>query len=244
MSCTPFETLSAYVDDSLAELESAAVASHVQSCRSCRSHVDELRWLKNAVRASAPAAVASDEFKARLAATPTRSRSRRRNVRVGAVVSGVSLALAAVLVALPIVRDRRAMNELIGDHVGITLTREEAFDVTGGDARELERWFTGKIDFSLHIPQLPAARLVGARLCDIGGKHIPLASYELGVRRVSMFVERTNRGSRQTTCDEKVHGFTVCRRTIAGTEYLFVSDYPAGEAGSILTAALGPETRP
>jgi len=59
-----------------------------------------------------------------------------------------------------------------------------------------------------------------------------------------MFVERTGRTSPRTTCEEQVHGFTVCRRTVAGIEYLLVSDYPASEAGGILTAALGPETRP
>jgi anti-sigma factor RsiW len=136
------------------------------------------------------------------------------------------------------------MAELIGDHVGITVTREEAFDVTGGDAGTLERWFTGKIDFPLHIPQVAQAKLVGARLCDIAGRHIPLASYEVGTRRVSIFVERTDRSARPTVCDEQVHGYTVCRRTVEGIEYLLVSDYPAGEAGNLLTAALDPGNQP
>jgi len=244
MSCTPFETLSAFADAALPELESGTVASHVHSCPSCRTRLDELRWLKDAVRSSAPPALATEEFKARLVTTAARSRQRRRNVRLGALAGGLGVALAALLLVPPLVRDRRAMAELIGDHVGITVTREEAFDVSGGDPRSLERWFTGKIDFPLHIPQVPQARLVGARLCDIAGRHIPLASYELGTRRVSIFLERTGRPSRPMACDERVHGFTVCRQTVGGIEYLFVSDYPAREAGSILTAALGPESRP
>jgi anti-sigma factor RsiW len=198
--------------------------------------------LKDAVRSSAPAAVATSEFKARLAAAAARRRTRRR-VGLG-VIGGLAAALAVLLVALPIARDRRAMAELIGDHVGITVTREEAFDVTSADAGTLERWFTGKIDFPLHIPQVAKAKLVGARLCDIAGRHIPLASYELGTRRVSIFVERTGRSARSTACDEQVHGYTVCRRTVEGIEYLLVSDYPASEAGNILTAALAPDARP
>jgi hypothetical protein len=59
-----------------------------------------------------------------------------------------------------------------------------------------------------------------------------------------MFVERTGGGARPMVCDEQVHGYTVCRRTVEGIEYLFVSDYPASEAGSILTAALGTDARP
>ncbi len=244
MSCTPFETLSAYADAALTELESATVAGHVQSCQSCRTRLDELRWLKDVVRSSAPPAIASEEFRARLAETAARSGRRRRQVRLGALAGGLGIALAALLLVPPLVRERRAMAELIGDHVGITVTREEAFDIAGDDPRSLERWFTGKIDFSLHIPRVPQAKLVGARLCDIAGRHIPLASYELGTRRVSVFVERTGRAARPTVCDEQVHGYTVCRRTADGIEYLFVSDYPAREAGSILTAALGPAALP
>ena len=240
MSHAPFETLSAYVDGALPELEAAAIGSHVLSCPECRSGLEDLRRLKDVVRSSAGPAVATDEFKARLAAVATR---KRRGRRIGRAVTGsLAAAVAVVLLALPAVRERRAMAELIGDHVGITVTREEAFDVTSADASTLEQWFTGKIDFPLHIPQLAQAKLVGARLCDIAGRHIPLASYELGARRVSIFVERTGRRARPTACDEQVHGYTVCRRTAEGIEYLLVSDYPASEAGNILTAALAPNT--
>ena len=242
MSHAPLETLSAYVDDSLPELEAATVGSHVHSCPACRSQLDELRWLKGVVKSSALPATATDEFKARLAAAVARRQRRRRMVL--ALTGGLGAALAVALVALPIVRERRAMAELIGDHVGITVTREEAFDVTSADAGTLERWFTGKLDFPLHIPRVAQAKLVGARLCDIAGRRIPLASYELGARRVSIFVERTGRSARSLVCDEQVHGYTVCRRTVEGIEYLLVSDYPAGEAGSILTAALDPGMQP
>jgi anti-sigma factor RsiW len=182
MSCTPFETMSAYVDDALPELEKAAVRSHVDSCPECRSQLAELLSLKDAVRGLAPAAEASEEFKERLT-TEFRKRRRRRSAGL-AFAGGLVLAAAAIVVALPIIRERRVMAALIGDHVGITVTREEPFHVTSGDAATLERWFTGKIDFPLHIPQIPNAKLVGARLCDIVGKEIPLASYELGTRRV------------------------------------------------------------
>jgi anti-sigma factor RsiW len=241
MTCAPFETLSAYVDGALPEFESASVGNHVQSCPACRAQLEELRWLKDAVRASAPGPVASEEFKTRLVAAAARNRRRRRSLRLGVAAGGLAAVLAALLVGVPALRDRRAMAEVIGDHVGISLTREEPFDVAGPDPRNLERWFAGKIDFSLHIPQVPAATLVGARLCHIGGRLIPMASYELETRRVSLFVERTGRGTRPTVCDEHVHGYTVCRRTLEGIEYLLVSDYPAREAGSILTAALGPD---
>src|SRR5215813_10381943 len=98
MSCTPFETLSAYVDRALPELESASVTGHLQSSEDCRSRLDELRWLKDAVTSSAPAATASDEFKARLATAAAVNRRRRRNTRLGtAFAGGLTVALATVL---------------------------------------------------------------------------------------------------------------------------------------------------
>src|SRR5262249_24392835 len=145
MSCTPFETLSAYADSALTEYESATVTDHVQSCASCRSRLDDLRWLKDAVRSTAAPATASEEFRARLAAGAARGRGGGKSRRRGAAAGGLRVVLAASLLIPPVVRERRAMAELIGDHVGITVTREEAFDIAGNDARNLERWFTGKV---------------------------------------------------------------------------------------------------
>ena len=241
MTCPSFETLSASVDGALTELESASLAAHLQVCGGeCRTRLDELQGLKGAVRVSATAPAASDDLSDRLVAA-ARTRRRRRRSQLGALAGATVVGLVAVAVVLPVLRERRALAELIGDHLDITVKREEAFDVVGAEPGPLERWFEGKISFPLHIPRVPAARLVGARLCNIAGRQIPLASYELGTERVSMFVDRGGRRPRAMVCEEQVQGFTVCRRTVDGFEYLFVSDLPAGQAGSIMTAALGPE---
>jgi hypothetical protein len=181
--------------------------------------------------------VASEEFKS----TPRRGRraDRRRRRRSGLAASVASPWLSPpLLIAVPALRDRRAMAEVIGDHVGISLTREEPFDVSRRRSENAGTVVRRQGRFPLHIPRIPQAKLVGARLCHVAGRHIPLASYELGTRRVSLFVERSRRRARPTVCDEHVHGYTVCRRTLEGIEYLFVSDYPAREAEGILTAAL------
>jgi anti-sigma factor RsiW len=241
MTCPPFETLSAAVDGDLTELESASLMAHLQACGGeCRVRLDDLRGLKQTIHAWAPAPVSGDALEQRLREAPgVRQRSRRN--RIGTLAGGLMVALVAAAFIVPVLRERRALAELIGDHVDITVKREEAFDVVGAEPGSLERWFEGKISFPLHIPRVPEARLVGARLCNVAGRHIPLASYELGTERVSMFVDRANRRPRAMVCEEQVHGFTVCRRTVDGLEYLFVSDLPAGQAGNIMTAALGPE---
>ena len=241
MTCPSFETLSASVDGALTEIESASLAAHLQICGGeCRTRLDQLRGLKQAVRVSAPAPAAPDELGDRLVGAAGARRRRRQN-RLGALVGATVAGLIALAVVLPVLRERRALAELIGDHVDITVKREEAFDIVGAEPGPLERWFEGKISFPLHIPKVPAARLVGARLCNITGRQVPLASYEIGTERVSMFVDRGSRRLRSMVCQEQVHGFTVCRRTVDGLDYLFVSALPAGQAGSLMTAALGPE---
>jgi hypothetical protein len=144
----------------------------------------------DAVKTSAPSAVASEAFKARLVAAAGRRHRRKRRIAVGAL-GGLTVALAAVLIATPIVRDWRAMAVLVGDHVGVTVTREEAFDVAGSDAGTLERWFTGKINFPLHLPQIRDAKLVGARLCDVLGRQIPRLVRARNAQ--SLHVRRANR---------------------------------------------------
>ena len=61
------------------------------------------------------------------------------------------------------------------------------------------------------------------------------------VRRTFPRPAPSRRRPRAMVCAEQVHGFTVCRRTLDGLEYLFVSDLPARRAGNVMTAALGPE---
>jgi anti-sigma factor RsiW len=86
---------------------------------------------------------------------------------------------------------------------------------------------------SLLIP-----RLVGARLCDIGGRRVPLASYEREGRRISLFASRGGSDRQEERCEEGVRCFTVCRRTVGGVDYTLVSNYPGSEAKLIFTAAL------
>jgi anti-sigma factor RsiW len=237
MSCPSFESLSAEVDGALSGLEEEATRSHIDGCSKCRARRTELLLLKSVVREATASASASDALRARLAAT-VRDRRRWRTRRLAAFAGALTAAAVAVGILVPVVRSRAALAELIGDHVDITVKREEPFDVVGSEPGALARWFDGKIDFPLRIPQLPAARLVGARLCDIGGRRVPLASYEREGRRISLFASRGAADREEGKCDEGVRGFTVCRRTIGGVDYTLVSDYPGSEAKLILTAAL------
>jgi len=237
MSCPTFETVSMEVDGELSELEAQAVRVHVSGCESCRARRQELLSLNAALRGSdVPAA--TESVRGRLVATV---RNRRR-IRVISSAAAVAVAAAAVVLLVPTVRDRRVLAELIGDHVGTSITGEEPFDVVNGDPRALERWFVGRINYTLHIPEVPAARLLGARLCNVKGEKIPLASYDRSGHRMSLFaMGKASSGNTDRGCEEGVRGFTVCRRAAGGVEYMLVTDYPGAEAKQLLVAALSPQ---
>jgi len=234
MSCPTFESLSAEVDGELAQLEAEAMRSHLVGCDKCRARRTQLLLLRGAVRNASASPLASDRLKARLAAT-VQKRGRAKFLRLGL---GLAAAAAVAGLLLPWVRSKDVVTELVGDHRGTTVTGEEPFDVVSSDANVLERWFEGKLDYRLRIPRPPATRLLGARLCDVGGRQFPLAAYDREGRRLSLFALGTAAGSQGGTCREGVAGFTVCRQAADGIDYMLVSDYPGAEAKRILTSML------
>jgi len=234
MSCPRFESLSAEVDGELSQLEAEAVRSHLVGCDKCRARRTELLLLQGGVRNALGITSSSDGLKARLVATVQRRR-RARAVRFGL---GLAAAVAVAGLILPWVRGKDVVTELVGDHLGTTVRGEEPFDLVSGDPTAVERWFEGKLDYKLRIPSPTATQLLGARLCDVGGRQFPLAAYDRGGRRMSLFALGASAGSRGGTCREGVAGFTVCRQAADGIDYLLVSDYPGPEAKGILTAML------
>jgi len=234
MSCPTFESLSAEVDGALAELEAAAVRSHLDGCDKCRTRRIQLVLLQGAVRDASVVPPASDGLKTRLWATV------RKRRRAFALRFGLGLAAAAAVVALlsPLVQSKDVIPELVGDHLGTTVKGEEPFDVVSSDPNIVEHWFDGKLAYRFRVPRPAAARLLGGRMCDVGGRQFPLAAYEREGRRMSLFALGTAAGSREGTCQEGVRGFTVCRQAADGIDYMLVSDYPRPEAKRVLTAAL------
>ena len=233
MSCPTFESLSAEVDGELAELEAAAVRSHLDGCDKCRVRRSELLLLQGAVRDASVVPAASDGLKTRLWAT-VRQRRRAFALRLGV---GLAAAAAVVVLLLPLVQSKDVIPELVGDHLGTTVKGEEPLDVVSSDANVVEHWFDGKLDYRFRIPRA-TARLLGARMCNVGGRQFPLAAYDREGRRMSLIALGSAGGSRKEGCQEGVRGFTVCRQAADGIDYMLVSDYPQPEAKRVLTAVL------
>jgi anti-sigma factor RsiW len=190
--------------------------------------------LQGAVRDASIPSFESDRLKARLAAA-VRKRRRWSAIRIGL---GVAAAAGLAVVLVPLLQSKDVVRELVGDHLGTTVTGEEPFDVVSSDPDVVERWFQGKLDYKLRIPRGAAGRLVGARLCNVGGRQFPLTAYDREGRRVSLFALGTAVASRAGACQEGVRGFTVCRQSVDGIDYMLVSDYPRSEAKGVLTAVL------
>jgi anti-sigma factor RsiW len=151
---------------------------------------------------------------------------------------GLAAAAAVAAVVFIRVQSKDLVAELVGDHLGTTVTGEEPFDVVSSDPSVVERWFEGKLNFKLRVPRPSAGRLLGARLCNVGGRQFPLAAYDREGRRMSLFALGTVAGGREGGCQEGVRGFTVCRQAADGIDYMLVSDYPRSEAKRVLSAVL------
>lgn len=235
MSCPTFESLSAEVDGELTEHEAEAVKLHIDGCDRCRARRVELLLLNAAVREASVAPSASDRLRARLLATVhDRRRTHTRRLALGLAAAA---AAAVVVLLVPLTKSKDVVAELVGDHLGTTVRGVEPFEVVSSDPSVLERWFEGKLAYRFRIPRPPAARLLGARLCNVGGRQFPLAAYDREGRRMSLFALGGAAGNRKEACKD-VRGFTVCRQDAGGIDYMLVSDYPQPEAKRVLTAVL------
>src|SRR6516225_7777574 len=134
MSCLSFESLSAELDGELAELEREAVRSHLDGCDKCRARRTELLLLRSAVRDAFAAPLDFDGLKARLKATVRK----RRRASAFRVALGIAAAAAVVVLLVPVVGGKDVVTELVGDHLGTTVTGEEPFDVVSSDPNVVE----------------------------------------------------------------------------------------------------------
>lgn len=68
----------------------------------------------------------------------------------------------------------RLAQQFINDHLHYLPGREQ---IVSGSAQQVEGWFQGRVDFPVHVPEVPDAALQDARVCDISGRKAALLHY-------------------------------------------------------------------
>jgi len=81
----------------------------------------------------------------------------------------------------------RLAQEFIDDHLHYLPGREQ---IISSSSQQVEGWFQGRVEFPVHVPEVPGASLQDARICDISGRKAALLHYRLSPDDVliSLFV--------------------------------------------------------
>jgi anti-sigma factor (TIGR02949 family) len=198
--------LHAFLDSEFAEEDRVALAAHLGVCESCRALASFEQLFQRSLRATtttvrAPAALAA-RVSAALESEAKAQRSAPAAPGWGARLAEswarrwlwrlIPAAAAAAIVAGVFVSKRRDLSsdvrlaeESIAWH-----RRQIPMDIAGPRPELVERFFSDKVPFAVRPPNFEGrkAELVGGRLSNLGEHQAVLLVYQVGGRRVSVFI--------------------------------------------------------
>ncbi len=200
MGCDDFEPfIDAYIDDEFGERERAEMEAHLDICEACRRRVEVQLEFKDHLRSQLEEIEAPDSLRQRVmtgldeieneeadvATTAGRWMSLKRVGWVAgplAAVLAVALVLPEFTVAPAASSPAPVIDSTVDWHQG-----NFPLEVTTADAREAERWFEDKVDFSVRVPEFDDGRvnLLGGRIAHIEDRRAAFVLYEVDGERMS-----------------------------------------------------------
>ena len=153
---------------------------HLEQCTACQEFVRDGEKLRAQMRVLTQTEHAPQELHEQVQALLGGQRPVKGRRRLWAGVAAAVVLLAMTGYGLKRYYSERSLtpNRLarafILDHLNYLPGREE---IVSDSARDVEQWFQGKVDFPVRVPQLPAAALKDARVCDIAGRKAALLHY-------------------------------------------------------------------
>ncbi len=229
--------LEAFQENELDAVTSLAVQEHLDLCPLCRQ---SLRWnaetdasLRRLVEATPPASAALRRSILNIADRDGRwpwARARK-------------LALAAALVALlgigSLVIFKPAhppgVMPFVEDHLR-TLAKPDAVELATSDPRAAEAWLGERLPFGVRAPAAPGYRLLGARLCRIGGEPVALLLYEHAGEKLSCFISARSQTALHGFDSDAPHGIKL-----GACEGRNVAAWDAPGAGYVLVGGVSRE---
>lgn len=159
-----------------------AVRLHLAGCPECRKFVNEDERLQNLLRNLAKSEHAPRRLRVQIHSMllPQSNNAwviakRFRPWLVAAIIACV-LAAAYGLKSHFATRatPEHYAQEFIRDHLHYLPGREEIVSDSG---RQVEQWFQGRVDFPVHVPDVPGTKLEDARVCALVGGRAALVHY-------------------------------------------------------------------
>jgi anti-sigma factor RsiW len=197
-----------YLDGELAGEEQASLEAHLSSCPDCQRliHLEQTfraRYFDQLRPDPAPETVRREVSRLLNGLSdrhPGGSRERPRRpstIREVAVVVGVFLVLGGAILGVTVrrwwsgasVSLVRLAEASVEQHQKLTRGLLP-YDVRGMSPRQMERWFKGKLDFDVNLPELPRRNLalLGGRASSLAGFEVAALHYQVDGRDVSLFV--------------------------------------------------------
>jgi len=248
--CAPMRLLiQADVDGELDAGQAAALAAHIEDCRSCAMKRADLFELSSRLRAEIPyhAAPASlrQAVEARIAASvqaaaPASERAVSRwfgalgalgaRLRQG-ISFGAGFALAAGLaLAFMLPRGSELAGDVIADHIR-ALQPGHLTDVVSTDQHTVKPWFNGRLDYSPPVKDLAADGfpLVGGRLDYLNGRPVAALAYRHAQHVIDLYVWPSESRADRTPSQGERNGYNYVHWADGGMNFWAVSDLNAAE---------------
>ncbi len=160
---------------------------HIGQCGSCRRFVADMEVLHQAVAGCASSVSASPALRRRVHEVVQREPHRRRVIRR---ISRLGLGLAAAL--LVTVAGVWMTAHPPAGPVAKLVAKEAALlslpGIESSDAEAVHVWLAGRVDFPIHVPTFPDARLTGAAIATVGGRHAAVLRFQVGDQHVAYVV--------------------------------------------------------
>jgi anti-sigma factor RsiW len=218
--------LDAYLDRELEGADAARVAGHLETCGSCRRHLEERAALSRLLQR-----LPYHDAPTRLVTTVGGTRAsviRRHYMRSWAAVAAAVVVFVSGAFGVQTWQTARATSALadviVARHVDV-LASQRLIDVPSSDQHTVKPWFQGKLDFSPPVPDLSPAgfALAGGRVDRIGERPVAALVYKRRLHVINVFIwpapDRTRARDART-----IRGFHERHWTRGGMSIWAVSD--------------------
>lgn len=272
MDCRAFiDHLEFYLDRELGEPERTEVQEHAIACATCGGVMAKQREFRGRLRSSAQQAALPSDMAARLEASLMRQKPFAPAEAPARSYRPYLLAAAALLLVTAAVRvgvgNRDAVQESSLASRGLggwsapqhrnadpLIVQSAAWhqrnvpvEVTGPNQASVENWFSGKVDFPLHMPRLGrGATLLGGRMTTVANRPAALLFYDVDGTKLSVLVTDEAAGEsgtplrvgkqRSLFVDNTTTPFAVATERRDGLTYAYTSNLPSEDLVRVVTS--------
>ena len=210
---------------------------HLEACFACQQFMRDMLALRDTTHDAAPREQAPVEVRGRLFGAIARTRagaqpppsSSRQRARWLAAAAVVLLAPAGWLTIDRVLRgaDIDPITVIVDDHAKALSETH----IASADPAEITGWLASQLYFAMYVPELPGARLRGARLCALDGRRGAVVEYDVEGVAVSYFVvpyekKREGDGTRMQFDRTRRAGYRVVSWREPGLLHAMVGNLP------------------